>query len=70
MWTAPSSKTTIVPTCRARQERTLRKKLQQIEALEDRAEAGSLDSQQMAKLAMRPVLESALLALQVGLSYS
>lgn len=56
------------PSCvkdRARQERTVRKKLQQIMALEGRAEQGGLDSQQLAKLAMRPALQSALLALQV-----
>lgn len=48
------------------QERTIRKKLQQIEALSQRTDAGPLDGQQLAKLAMRPTLNAALEALQVS----
>ena len=54
----------------ALQERTLRKKLQQIEILEDRAQSGFLDGQQQAKVSLRPVLQAALQALQVSLLFA
>ena len=47
------------------QERTIQKKLQQIDALQRRAADVLLDSQQLAKLALRPTLTAALQALQV-----
>ena len=47
------------------QERTIQKKLQQIDALQRRAADEPLDSQQLAKLALRPALTAALQALQV-----
>lgn len=56
---------TCSPLCE--QERTIRKKLQQIDTLQRRADESPLDSQQQAKLALRPTLLSALQALQVSL---
>ena len=48
------------------QERAIRKKLQQIEALEQKAQSEQLDSQQQAKVSSKPVLLAALQALEVG----
>lgn len=48
------------------QERAIRKKLQQIDALEERAELEALNAQQQAKVSLRPILLSALQALQVN----
>ena len=48
------------------QERAVRKKLQQIEALEQKALLDQLDAQQQAKVSSKSILLSALQALEVG----
>ena len=48
------------------QERAIRKKLQQIEALEQKAQSEHLDAQQQAKITSKATLLSALQAIEVG----